>query len=195
MTASKLKPVPIETLTDLATLDSETGATRADLARVAEEYQAGRTSVRAAQFTIDRERSRLSARKSRAQSADDPAVPRLAAEIKEREKEEARLLSEFETQIHSAETRRAEIQKRLQKIEGRRKTLLDALPPDLARSYESLRAQGVSDPIAFVVEGACGSCGEAVTDSADEPAPACDGCERLLLRRAPHTKSGTSGPS
>lgn len=183
MNATANQRVTSETLAALATLENDLGAVQAQLRELADEYQAGRTSVRTAMAALDQQRRLLRARQEPAKSGDEASLKTIKGSVGELEAQHARRLAEFEELIKKIEARRAKLQTHVESVEARQRALLAKLPQDLARHHDVLRRRGVAAPIACVVDGACAACGEPRERDEETAAadPVCAGCERFLV--------------
>ena len=183
-----------ETLAALATLESDLGAVRAQLHELADEYQAGRTSVRTAMAALDHERRLLKARQEPVKAGDEGSLKSIIGSVGELEAEHARRLAEFEQLIKKIEARRAKLQTHAESVEARQRALLAKLPQELARHHDTLRRRGVAAPIATIVDGACAVCGEPRERDEEGAAadPVCEGCGRFLIPAVPSGKHLTA---
>lgn len=182
MNATATKGTTGETLAALATLDVDLNAVRTQLQEVADEYQAGRISVRTAEAALDHERRRLEARREPAKPGDEASVKAIAKAVGELEQQRAERLAEFEELIKKLEARRAKLRTHAESVEARQRALLAKLPERLARHHEALARRGVPAPITSVIEGACAACGEPQErEESGQPDPVCAGCGRFLI--------------
>ncbi len=181
----------LERLASLAKIEGALLANRERLRRLAEDFQARRTALRAAGLSIDRERQRLIAQGSRASGPDDAAIARLNATVQDRESERSRLLADFESQLAADEKQRTAIRKEAEELEARLDALAKELPRSLAAAHRALRARQVLDTVARLEQGSCGACGEhlELEDSAKPPLT-CEACDRILIDDPTIPRSG-----
>jgi hypothetical protein len=180
MTATDPRRAALATLASLAELDAEAARVRGRLQSLAEEFQSNRMSVRTSMSAAELARQRLVAQHQRP-ATDDQALGRLTDSLHACESEHARLLAAFEAGLPEIERRRAKIEKEGAAIDARRSVLLGDLPSALARSYQSLNARRVPDPVAGLTGDSCGACGAAIHDASDAATLECNQCGRLLI--------------
>ncbi len=170
-------------LAQLAEIHADIARIHVERRRLVDDVQGRRGHARGSIMRLERQKSRLVARRSLAasgQDADEAKLKALAAALETEKASHVQQVEEYGAALQAAAKERARLRKESQALDKKRADLAHALPRVYAHGYAELLSQGILDPIVDVSAGAC-VCGCAI-DPAHELMPtSCEGCDRLLI--------------